>query len=347
MRRVRVAVDAGNLVRDRRGLGRVTRGVLAAAHADGAFEIALLCDRRADARELAREFPALPIAKTATAAKSGAYDLVWFPFNGIRYRTAAPAIVTIADAFAFTRPHPQRVARAREQGPIRRAARDAARILTISQWSAREIERELAVAAKKIAVVPLAPDTFWLPKPNEALPDGVAGKRFALVVGVREARKNVRLALEAFALAQRAADEILVIAGELSPDDLTFARSTGVRAGQILPGDALLRALYSSAAAVLVPSTAEGFGLVAAEALACGAVVIASDASAIPEATGDAAILLDPADVSGWTRAIRDVFDDAELATTLRTRALAAYPMEARLAPARKTLALFRQTVAS
>ena len=344
MNRLRIAVDAGNLARDKRGLGRVTRGVLAAAQDDPSLEIALLADKRDDVRALAQEFPSLTVIGTKSASKRGVYDVVWFPFNGVRYGTAAPSIVTIADAFAFTEPHPERIARGREQEPIRRAAREATRVVTISQWSRTELERELAIPAEKIAVVTLTPDDFWFPALGDTLPPGIAERRFSLVVGVREPRKNARIALEAFARAQRHPDDLLVIAGELSAADTAYAKTLGVRAGQVSASDTLLRSLYRNAVVVLVPSLAEGFGLVAVEALACAAPVIASNTAALPEATRGAALLLDPRDSSAWAKAIRELYDDRARASAMSARAASAFTFGDRKAPARKMLALFRET---
>ena len=344
--RVRLAVDAGNLVRDRRGLGRLTRGILAVAAADPGFTITLLADRRDDARSLVAEFPYAAPAATRTAKRRDTYDVVWYPFNGMRFASAAPSVVTIADAFAFTQPHPERIARARERRPIERAARDATRIVTISKWSRAEIERELAVPADKIDVVTLEPDEFFFPERGDALPEALASARFALVVGVREPRKNARLALDAFARAQRDPNELLVIVGDLSAADTAHAKALEVRAGTIAASDRLLRALYRNATVVLVPSLAEGFGLVAVEALACAAPVIASNAAALPEATAGAALLLDPRDVDAWAHAIRELFDDTGKAAAMRARAESAFAPATRRAPARAMLEILRATSA-
>jgi glycosyltransferase involved in cell wall biosynthesis len=336
---MRIAVDAANLERDRRGMGRIARGVLRVAADDPHSEAVLLAPRTA-AKRLSDEFPSLAIEAAESARRPGRFDVVWYPFNGMRFKASAPALVTIHDAFAFTEPHRERVARYREQQPIRRAAREAQRILTDSAWSRGEIVRELHVPLERIEVVLPEPDAFWCPGAAGDLPAGLAGRRFALLVGAGEARKNARLALEACARALRGPDEWLVIVGRLSPALRAQARTLGLRCGEIGASDAMLRTLYRAARVVLVPSLAEGFGLVAVEALASGAAVLAADAAALPEATAGAAPLLDPHDANAWAHAIRELFDDDARAATLRARAIEHFAHRDRDAAARDVLRL-------
>jgi len=340
---LRVAVDAANLAHDRRGIGRLVRGVLAAAADDERYAISLLADKRGDARALEAEFPGRSVRSSGSARRAGRYDVVWFPFNGMRYSVAAPSLVAINDAFAFTEPHRAAVARFREQAPILRAAREATRVVTISHWSRVEVARALGLSVTRIDVIVPAPDPFWFPASGDELPLALRGCRFALVVGAREPRKNVRVALEACGRALRGDREWLVVVGALTEADRAFARARGVRAGEIAASDPCLRALYRHAGAVLVPSLAEGFGLVVVEAMACGAPVLAADAAALPEAAGGAAMLLDPHEPAAWAAAIRLLFDDAGAASALRARAAGRFASSDRRAPARAILALLEQ----
>jgi glycosyltransferase involved in cell wall biosynthesis len=338
--RFRLAVDATNLARDRRGMGRIARGVVRAALARPDVDLTLLIDRRADADAARAEFPGAGVNACASARRRRRYDAVWYPFNGMRFPSDAPALVTMHDAFAFTEPHAEPVARWREQAPIRRAARHAARIVTDSEWSRVELARELHLDAASIAVVRPSPDPFWFPATGDVLPPPLTGARVVLLVGAREPRKNARTALEAAARALRGPGEVLAIVGELSAADRAFARKRRVPAGEIAAGDLLLRALYRQAALVLVPSLAEGFGLVAIEAMACGAAVVASSAAALPEATGGAALLLDPRDPSRWAAAIRTLLDDPAELSALRARGTARFAFADRATSARATLEL-------
>jgi glycosyltransferase involved in cell wall biosynthesis len=339
---VKIAIDAAALARDRRGMGRLARGIVRALERDAAWDVTLLVAAARDADSLQAEFPATRVAHPRTSGERNRYDVVWYPFNGMRFVAAARSVVSIADAFAFSQAHPQWVARKREQRPIRRAARHATKIVTISAWSRREIGRELGVAERDIAVIAPTPDPYFFPA-RDSVPPSLGEGRFVLVVGAREARKNVRLALEACARALSGAAETLVIVGELPPPERARALRLNLRCGEIRASDGVLRALYRRASVVLVPSYAEGFGLVAVEALACGSAVIAADAAALPEATQGAALLRDPDDVAAWSEAIRSLLDDEELRLQWSARAVARFGASDRSRYANEMSALLRE----
>ena len=83
------------------------------------------------------------------------------------------------------------------------------------------------------------------------------------------------------------------------------------------------RAKYYSLASVFVyPSFFEGFGLPVLEAMSCGAAVITSDRSSLPEVAGDAALLVDPYNISALASAMESVLTSPELADSLRRKAL-------------------------
>jgi len=299
----RIAIDAINLAADRRGMGRYVRRVLASWEDDPDLEVTLL-DRA-----------------TMRAAAGDGFDAVWYPWNGIRFKAKARALVTIHDAFAFTQPHKNVVARWREQSPIKRAAREGDAFATVSHWSAGEIARELGIERDRIAIVSGVPDAFFEPVP----PDG--RDPFVLVVGGPEERKNTRMLREAFARAFPRKDVALIDTFDAKPTDLE------------------LRALYANALAVAAPSYAEGYGLPAVEAMACGAPVLAADAAGLPEACDGAAMLLPPHDVDAWANALREMRDDPTSRGRLRAKSLVRAQRVDREAPARLTLALLRRSL--
>jgi glycosyltransferase involved in cell wall biosynthesis len=260
------------------------------------------------------------IAPLRSARDSRSYECVWYPWNGMRFAARAPALVTINDDFAFAFPAADVVGRWREQRPIRRAIRSAARIVTISNWARAALATRFALDAQRIDVIALAPDPFFAPG-FDASP---YAQPFVLTVGAGEARKNVEFLVDVFGATFATADVKLVIVGAPTRGIAQRVRALGSRVSVIAHcSDPELRRLYRTAAAVAVPSLAEGFGLVAAEAQACGGVVIASNRSALPEAIGAAGILIDPTDREAWSDALRRCLSDPTGHAALRGAAAA------------------------
>lgn len=245
-------------------------------------------------------------------------DAVWYPWNGMRFAAHAPSIVTIHDPFAFTYAHANLVARWREQAPIRRALREADCIFTVSQWGAQELQRLFGISLDRVRVVQSAVDPFWRPASPHA------GSPYMLFLAGPEERKNAGMLFAAYDAAFAEGGPQLIVAGSLDARD--EARFTAMRAPRLRiasPSDEELRALYSGALAVLVPSLAEGFGLPVVESMACGAAVLASDATGLPEAAGGAALLLPPRDAHAWSDALQRIAQDAGLRDALRERGFA------------------------
>jgi glycosyltransferase involved in cell wall biosynthesis len=309
---MRVGIDALNLRADERGMGRYVRRIIRdlAARPDWSITLLVRDPANADAyRAIAGE--TVTVAPVAAAAQPGTFDAVWYPWNAWRFRSAAPAVLTLNDDFAFRFPARGPVARFREQVPIRRGVRSATRVATISRWSRREIAKRFRYKKNEIAIVPLAPDPFFSPGDERAPFD----EPFVLFVGGAERRKNLSRLMRAFARAFVDGDVRLVIVGDVDAE-ASYPLTVIPRAD-----DALLRTLYRTARAVAVPSLAEGFGLVVAEAQACGAAVAAADAGAVREAGGDAALLVDPLHVGGWSAALTDLVYDEDCNARLRAAA--------------------------
>jgi len=309
---MRVGIDALNLLADERGMGRYVRRIIRDLVARPDWRITLFVRDPASAgayHAVAGE--AVAIAPVSAAAQSGAFDAVWYPWNAWRFRSAAPAVLTLNDDFAFQFPARGLVARVREQVPIRRGVRSATRIATISRWSRREIAKRFRLKKGTIGILPLAPDPFFTPGDERSPFD----EPFVLFVGGAERRKNLSRLMRAFARAFTDGDVRLVIVGDVDAD-ASYPLTVIPRAG-----DTQLRTLYRTARAVAVPSLAEGFGLVVAEAQACGAAVAAADAGAVREAGGDAALLVDPLHVGGWSAALTDIVYDDDCNARLRSAA--------------------------
>lgn len=216
------------------------------------------------------------------------------------------------------------------------AARRAHRILTVSESSKRDILRFFPVKPEKISVIHNAIDEHVRTPPTEATIDRVRERYqladpFVLYVGNVKPHKNVERLIEAFALVRRrAADGLkLVIIGDEITKFQTLRRAVHhhklhkhVRFLGFVPDDTL-SVLYRLAGVFVFPSLYEGFGLPPLEAMACGAPVITSDVSSLPEVVGDAALLVDPYSSEAIADAIMRVLSDASLAADLRARGLA------------------------
>jgi glycosyltransferase involved in cell wall biosynthesis len=151
-------------------------------------------------------------------------------------------------------------------------------------------------------------------------------RTYLLHIASDDPRDNSEVVIDACARAGAAAPP-LVVAGPLRagrPALEARARAAGVEVDWrgFQSGEALVE-LYRGAIAYVDPSLYEGFGLQAAEALACGTPVIASNTTSLPEVVGDGGILLDPRDVSGFAAAIDRIASDHALASDLSLRALA------------------------
>ncbi len=159
------------------------------------------------------------------------------------------------------------------------------------------------------------------------------GECYFLYVGTIQPRKNLHTLLAAFqrAHAQRrlAPNVRLVLAGKvgwLANSILAEAYASGPKERIVLTGyipDQDLAALMSGALAYILPSWHEGFGMPVVEAMACGTPVICSNASALPEIAGDAALLFNPSDPDELAEAMVQVCGQPELRKRLITRGYA------------------------
>jgi len=158
------------------------------------------------------------------------------------------------------------------------------------------------------------------------------GERYFLYVGTLQPRKNLLLLVRAFgalvAAGRMPEDARLVLAGRrgwLYDEILAAAREAPVAGRVVLPGyveGADLPALYGGALAFVFPSLHEGFGLPVLEAMACGAPVICSNTSSLPEVAGDAALLVDPHSAEDLAAAMARIVAEPGLREALRARGL-------------------------
>jgi glycosyltransferase involved in cell wall biosynthesis len=217
----------------------------------------------------------------------------------------------------------------------RQAIAHASRIIVPSRVTAEELSRTLGVPRGKITIIPEAAAARFTPvaAPNDAairarlhLPE-----RYLLHTGGSDARKRVPELIGVFdALAKDDPDLSLVLVGPVASGDghpavrraldAAAARPRIIVAG-VLP-EADLPAVYRGAAALVLATRHEGFGLPVVEAFASGVPVVATAADAVREVASDAALLVPVAEVGALRDAVRRVLDEPELAASLRAAGL-------------------------
>jgi glycosyltransferase involved in cell wall biosynthesis len=317
---MRLGVDAWNLPGDRRGIGRYLRALLGVwdASARERVEVTLIVPEWHTwtvRRRYRREVDERPYRVVSRAGhRRAGLDALWFPFNGCSWTSfSLPATATLHDASNFVvedyAPQTQAIFRA--------AAQHCRALVTDSVFAQRELARELQIAPKRLVPIPLG---VAAPRPERKVALDLAGLApFVLYVGAAERRKGFDTLLDAMALVRRQRPELsLVVTTRLQG---AFAVPPGVRIVELgYVDDDTLAALYRGCALLAFPSRYEGFGLPMLEAMSYGAPVIASTAASLPEAAGDAAAYVPPADAAALAAAILRVTADAAYARALRER---------------------------
>jgi glycosyltransferase involved in cell wall biosynthesis len=257
--------------------------------------------------------------------------LTYFPVRGV------PTVVGMHDAMAtklgeLTMPS----FRDRLQWRLKEriALRRATRLFTVSEASRAAVAESFGLEPGRIAVVPEAPDPAFFPRSPEAVGPVLEsfglgdGEPYAVYAAGLSPHKSVETLIEGLA---RVGTLRLVLAGTLEggpyPSSAASIRSRieqlGLEERVLLPGfvaDEELACLYSGAAAAVVTSLAEGFGLPAVEAAACGTPTVLSDLPAHRETLGDAARFFVPGDAEALAAELETLLADPELRRSLGER---------------------------
>jgi glycosyltransferase involved in cell wall biosynthesis len=283
------------------------------------------------------------------------HGVTGFELPGAR---GAPLVTTVHDLVPFRFP---RLVPWRHRWAVRAllgsALRRARRVITVSSATRDEVLARYRLAPERVHVVPEAAAPHFAPPPDaEVRRVGERyglGAPYVLFVGLLEPKKNVPALLGAVArLRARGgwgpATLVLVgapgwgseVAAEVARLDL---EGVVKRLGAV--PDADLPALYAGAHAFAFPSLWEGFGLPVLEAMASGAPVVASRRGALPEVTGGAALLVEPAP-EPLAEALGQLLADAALRARLREAGLARARGFSWERTAAETLAVYRAAVA-
>lgn len=340
---MRIGIDYTAAVRQRAGIGRYARSLIRAlARRDHENDYVLLsAGKEPDAEPWPANFSlrALPVTDRHLSILwqklrlplpvewlTGRLDLFHSPDFVLPPVRKARTVLTIHD-LSFLR-HPECSSPALLEYLMSAVPRSVARadlILADSQSTQHDLIELMGMDPARIRVVyPAVDDTFA--RSNQA---GVAAVRarhdiggpYILSLGTLQPRKNYVRLIEAFRILKDTSDipHRLVIGG--GPGWLyepiyetieTLGLQDEVRMlGYVDEGD--LPALYTGADVFCFPTLYEGFGIPVLEAMACGTPVVASNTSSLPEAAGDAALLMSPTDTEAMAEALGRAITDTDL----------------------------------
>jgi glycosyltransferase involved in cell wall biosynthesis len=348
---VRIAID-GRKLRDY-GIGTYVRNLLRQlARQENPHEYVVFC-RASDCdtiEELGPRFRAVietagpytiaeQFALPMDLRRAGA-ELFHAPHYVLPPMTPCRSVVTIHDCIHLRFPQylPSRLGYAYARGQMWSATHQAARVITVSEASKRDILRYFRVPESRIDVIYNAiDDRFWQgPNADEMM---LVRERyrltdpFILYAGNIKPHKNLERLIEAFHLMRQSSAELanvqLLIIGDEISKYATLRRAVHrhklhkhVRFFGFV-SDQTLAALYRLADAFVFPSLYEGFGLPPLEAMASGTPVVTSNVSSLPEVVGNAALMIDPYEPAAIAEAMHRVLTDAALRADLRAKGLA------------------------
>jgi len=302
----------------------------------------------------------------ACAVREARVDLIYFPtdYTYVPLYMGVPRIVTVHDAIAETFPElvfPTLRSKIFYRAKIKSGIRQARLVATVSEYSRRQLIEKLRIAPERIRVVGEAADPIFRRMEGSGSERAAARRgipaeaRFLIYVGGFSPHKNLFMLLDVFReLAGRAAhgDLRLLLVGDYSGDSfhscyaqlVERVRAERLEGKIVFTGrveDQELALLLNRAEALVLPSFSEGFGLPGIEAAACGAPVIATTESPLPELLGEGALAADPRDRGAWLRAIERVLSDDALRTHMSQAALAAAARVSWESAARQLLSVF------
>jgi len=253
---------------------------------------------------------------------SARLELIHFPHYNLPLLKPGRFVVTVHDLFPFQFPeiHSGRFPRAVNQMLMRNAVRKARRIITPSSATAVSVKAMFPEASDRVVPIAEAADDRFTPVRNhdaELAWQARFGIRppYLFYLGQWKAHKNLPVLLEAFAQVLRSHPntQLVIAGGDPRHPEVVRAAQRLPDGSVVLPGrlpESAVPDLYRGAAAVVLPSLAEGFGLPVIEAMATGVPVICSDLPVLREIADGIATFCQPKDAASFANAITAVLDN-------------------------------------
>lgn len=264
-------------------------------------------------------------------------DLLHVPHYNAPLLGRGPKITSIHDLIHITDPTYSTSLKSwiYAQPILRMVAQKSDHIITVSEFSKRQIVERLGVEGDKVSAIYHGVNGEFNVTDREEARNDVAETfgikaPYVLYVGSLKPYKNVSTLLKAFAMLGARSDfpHILVIVGDNGPFKRSLMReatSLGVAANACFISDIdqhYLPKIYATADLLVMPSRMEGFGLPVLEAMACGTPVVSSSAASLPEVGGDAVLYFDPTQPDQLADLLAKVLSSGDLRTDLRERGL-------------------------
>ena len=269
-------------------------------------------------------------------------DLIHYPNFNIPFIQFCPYVVTIHDLIYYLYPDqcPSKFAYYYACSMIRYATKHARTVMTVSEHSKKDLIRYFNIPEHKIQIISEAADgnCYVFHPRSTARDNGLVhhlrakyriAQPYIFYVGKHHPYKNIKTLIHAYHTHKEIYENFqLVIAGkkdnrrqELYTSAEQLDTGNQIIFTDFIPEEEIFE-LYRGASLFVFPSLYEGFGLPPLEAMACGVPVISSNAASLPEVVGDAAMLVDPQNVTELAAAIQSILTDDLMWATFRQRGL-------------------------
>ena len=272
-------------------------------------------------------------------------------------RAPCPTVITVHDLSFITRPQThKRFNRIYLALFTRLSCRRARRVITVSEWTKRDVVNLLGVDPARVDAIPLGVHPRFRPLPTPEVSAfqqaNHIGAQTIFFLGSLEPRKNLPALIEAFheVLAQTPQAE-LIVGGSLGWKYAPLferVRALGLEGKVRILGPVAAEDLlrwYNACTVFAYPSLYEGFGLPALEAMACGTPVVTSNVTSLPEVVGEAAVSVSPTDTHALAQGLSRVLTDEGLRLSMREQGLRRAGMFTWQRTAERTLEVYLRTL--